>query len=199
MKQSKKKNRSRASRKGSSENQAQNADKKEQRVLKNLLETFASVSLEEAASAYREAKGDQSKAAEILTKSEALENLSTTCSSSSGNYDVGSSSSSSVSDVFGDANNILQDGFMQRSKPKLKKVIASAGTVSTMLGKDYVRSIPKKGSSKWNGVHEEGWNKEEAEQFLCSMLGDDCELSLAVVRDVLCTLPLDLFYWFPSH
>ena len=29
-------------------------------------------------------------------------------------------------------------------------------------------------------------NKEEAEQFLCSMFGDECELSMAVVRDVLC-------------
>jgi hypothetical protein len=33
-----------------------------------------------------------------------------------------------------------------------------------------------------NGVVE----KEEAEQFLCSMLGNDCELSMGVVRDVLC-------------
>ena len=30
------------------------------------------------------------------------------------------------------------------------------------------------------------FNVEEAEQFLCSMLGDDTELSMAVVKDVLC-------------
>ncbi|KAI3461657.1 hypothetical protein Pfo_018320 [Paulownia fortunei] len=186
MKQSKKKKRSRVSRNGNAENHAEMADEKEQRILKNLLEAFGSVSVAEAASAYREANRDPNKASEILTKSAALEDQSTTCSSSSGNYDVGSSSSSNASEVFGDANKFTQDGFKQKSKPKLKKVVASAGTVSTVLGKDYVRSIPKKGSSKLTGFHEESWSKEEAEQFLCSMLGDDCELSLAVISDVLC-------------
>ncbi|KAK6122140.1 hypothetical protein DH2020_044119 [Rehmannia glutinosa] len=198
MKQSKKKKRSKVSRNGNAENHAKIADEKEQRILKNLLEAFGSVSVEEAASAYAEVNRDPNKAAEVLPKSAAPEDQSTTCSSSSGNYDVGSSSSSSVSEVFGDPNNFIQDGFKQKSKPKLKKVIASAGTVSTVLGKDYVRSIPKKGSSKLKGFHEERWCKEEAEQFLCSMLGDDCELSFAVVSDVLCQCgysidkPLDL-------
>ncbi|KAK6145257.1 hypothetical protein DH2020_022077 [Rehmannia glutinosa] len=184
MKQSKKKKRSKVSINGNAENHAKIADEKEQRILKNLLEAFGSVSVEEAASAYAEVNRDPNKAAEVLPKSAAPEDQSTTCSSSSGNYDVGSSSSSSVSEVFGDPNNFIQDGFKQKSKPKLKKVIASAGTVSTVLGKDYVRSIPKKGSSKLKGFHEERWCKEEAEQFLCSMLGDDCELSFAAL-DVL--------------
>ncbi|KAK4412479.1 SMR domain-containing protein [Sesamum alatum] len=144
------------------------------------------MSVEADASAYREADRDPSKAAEIPTTSAVLEEQSTTGSSSSRNYDAGSSSSSNASEVFGDANNFLQDGFKQKSKHKLKKVVASAGTVSTVLGKDYVRSIPKKVSSKTKGFREENWIKEEAEQFLCSMLGDDCELSLAVVSDVLC-------------
>ncbi|KAL7081994.1 hypothetical protein ACP275_14G073300 [Erythranthe tilingii] len=177
MKQAKKKNKSRVSRKGNTENHAQTADQKEQRALKNLLEVFVTLSVEEVSSAYREAKGDESKAAEILVKVEAMEDLSTTCSSSSGNYDVGSSSSSNASDVF---------GYEFKQKNKSKKVVASAGTVSAMLGKDYVRSVSKKGSSKLKGFHEESWSKEEAEQFLCSMLGDDCELSLALVSDVLC-------------
>ncbi|KAL0434677.1 UNVERIFIED_CONTAM: SMR domain-containing protein, partial [Sesamum radiatum] len=185
MKQSKKKKRSRASSKGNAENHGMIADEKEQGILKNLLEGFASVSVEEAASTYREADRDQSKAAEIPTTSAVLEEQSTTCSSSSRNYDAGSSSSSNASEVFGVANNFLQDGFKQKSKHRLKKVVASAGTVSTVLGKDYVRSIPKKVSSKTKGFREENWSKEEAEQFLCSMLGDDCELSLAVVSDVL--------------
>ncbi|KAL0458392.1 UNVERIFIED_CONTAM: SMR domain-containing protein [Sesamum latifolium] len=192
MKQSKKKKRSRASSKGNAENHGKIADEKEQGILKNLLEGFASVSVEEAASTYREADRDLSKAAEIPTTSAVLEEQSMTCSSSSRNYDAGSSSSSNASEVFGVANNFLQDGFKQKSKHKLKKVVASAGTVSTVLGKDYVRSIPKKVSSKTKGFREENWSKEEAEQFLCSMLGDDCELSLAVVSDVLCQCDYNL-------
>ncbi|KAF9621940.1 hypothetical protein IFM89_029160 [Coptis chinensis] len=35
-------------------------------------------------------------------------------------------------------------------------------------------------------------NEEEAEQFLCSMLGDDCDLSMVVVRDVLCQCGYDV-------
>ncbi|XP_020550473.1 SMR domain-containing protein At5g58720 isoform X3 [Sesamum indicum] len=192
MKQSKKKKRSRASSKGNAENHDKIADEKEQGILKNLLEGFASVSVEEAASAYREADRDLSKAAETPGTSAVLEEQSMTCSSSSQNYDAGSSSSSNASEVFGDANNFLQDGFKQKSKHKLKKIVASAGTVSTVLGKDYVRSIPKKAPSKSKGFREENWSKEEAEQFLCSMLGDDCELSLAVVSDVLCQCDYNL-------
>lgn len=184
MKQSKKK-KSKAARNGN----AGKAFENEQKALKELLEVFGSVSLEEAASAYREAGKDPNKAAEILSKRAVLEDQSAASSSSGGNYDVGSCSSSSTnaSEVFGVARNFLEVEFKQKSKPKMKKVIASAGTVSSMLGKDYVRSIPKKTSSKLN-VYEENWSKEEAEQFLCSMLGDDCELNLAVVSDVLCEL-----------
>ncbi|GER28072.1 smr (Small MutS Related) domain-containing protein [Striga asiatica] len=186
-KQPKKKKRSRVSKTGNAENHPKNGDDNEQRVLKHLVDAFGSVSVKEAALAYAEANSDPNKAAEIiLTKSVAQEpDQITTCSSSSGYCDVGSSSSSTVSEVLGDPSNFVQDGFKQKGKPKSKKVIASAGTVSTVLGKDYVRSIPKKGSSKLNGFHEERWCKDEAEQFLCSMLGDDSELSLAVVSDVL--------------
>ncbi|KAL6577180.1 hypothetical protein OROMI_011456 [Orobanche minor] len=189
MKQSRKKKRSRVSNIGNAEIHAKigDGDDNEQRILKQLLDAFGSISVKEAASAYIEANSDPNKAAEIiLTKSGASEtDQRTTCWSSSGNYDSGSSYSSSVSEVFGDPNTFIHDGFKQKSKPKLKKVIASAGTVSTVLGKDYVRSVPKKVSSKLKGFHEERWCKDEAEQFLCSMLGDDCELSLAVVSDVL--------------
>ncbi|KAL0294102.1 UNVERIFIED_CONTAM: hypothetical protein Sradi_6902600 [Sesamum radiatum] len=73
MKQSKKKKRSRASSKGNAENHGKIADEKEQGILKNLLEGFASVSVEEAASTYREAASDLSKAAETPTTSAVLE------------------------------------------------------------------------------------------------------------------------------
>ena len=72
----------------------------------------------------------------------------------------------------------------ERCRNKQKKVIAAAGTVSNVLGKEYVRSRMSKPSGSKNGDAAVG--EEEAEQFLCSMLGDDSELNLAVVRDVLC-------------
>ncbi|KAK4483087.1 hypothetical protein RD792_010264 [Penstemon davidsonii] len=200
MKQSKKKKRSRVSKKGDSCNpvpSCKSADGEEQKVLKILMEAFASASLEEAASAYKEADGDPDKAAEILSKvvdstDQEDQSTCTTSSSSIGNCIVGSSSSSNASDVFGDANDFLGDGFKQKSKPKSKKVIAVAGTVSAVLGKDYVRSTPTKSSSKLKEFHKESWSIDEAEQFLCSMLGEECELSLAVVSDVLCQCGFNL-------
>lgn len=166
-------------------------DEKDQGNLRNLLMAFSSVSLEEVHTAYEEAKGDPDVAAKILAnvvESAARQDQSTTSSSSSGNDNVGSSSSSFASEVFGDANEFQQVGFNWKSKPKSKKVIAAAGTVSTVLGKDYVRSTPKKGPSKLKGFHEESLNRKETEKFLCSMLGEECELSLAIVSDVLAKL-----------
>ncbi|XP_073139221.1 SMR domain-containing protein At5g58720 isoform X2 [Henckelia pumila] len=190
-KNKKKKKRQRVSAKENEGNQAASCkftDEKDQRNLRNLLMAFSSVSLEEVHTAYKEAKGDPDVAAIILAnvvESAAREDQSTTCSSSSGNDYVGSSSSSFASEIFGDANEFPQVGFNRKSKPKSKKVIAAAGTVSTVLGKDYVRSTPKKGPSNLKGFHEESLNRKEAEQFLCSMLGEECELSLALVSDVL--------------
>ncbi|KZV25748.1 hypothetical protein F511_04809 [Dorcoceras hygrometricum] len=187
----KKKKRQRVSGKENEGNQAASCkftDEKDQRNLRNLSMAFSSVSLEEVHTAYEEAKGDPDVAAVILAnvvESAAREDQSTTCSSSSGNDNVGSSSSSFASEAFGDANEFPQVGFNRKSKPNSKKVIAAAGTVSTVLSKDYVRSTPKKGPSKLNGFREESLNRREAEQFLCSMLGEECELSLAVVSDVL--------------
>lgn len=177
------KKKSRVSGNGSAERGVGN----EQKALKNVVEAFASVSV---GAAGREAGGAPTGA----KKGAVMEDQSTTCSTSSWSYEVGSSSSSSSTDIFGTVNGFLQDEFNQKSRPKMKKVIASAGTVSTMLGKDYVRSIPKKGASKMNGFLDQSWSKEEAEQFLCSMLGDNCELSLAVVSDVLCELRMIMCY-----
>ncbi|EPS65979.1 hypothetical protein M569_08797, partial [Genlisea aurea] len=112
------------------------------------------------------------------------EDQTTTCSSSSGNYDFGSSSSSNASDAMVDTNSFLQDVLAQKNRAKMKKVVASTGMVSSVLGKDYSRSIPKK--YKLEDVHEDDKGREEAEQFLYSMLGSDTELSLALVGDVLC-------------
>lgn len=148
-------------------------DPDEARVSKTLTEAFSSISLDEAATAYKEANGDPNKAAEIIG------NLNPTCSSSSG-------CSSSSSNGFVEASYGFRGG---KCKQK-KKIAAATGMVSSVLGKDYVSSISKRDSVKAKGFRKE--DAEAAEQFLCSMLGDECELSMAVVRDVLCHWGYDL-------
>ncbi|PIN25457.1 hypothetical protein CDL12_01801 [Handroanthus impetiginosus] len=81
----------------------------------------------------------------------------------------------------------------------MKKVISSAGTISTVLGKDYLSSIPKKGFAKLKAFNEESWSKEVVEQFLFSMLGDDCELSFILVSDMFCKSLVILFLCFPPY
>ncbi|KAG6403581.1 hypothetical protein SASPL_135807 [Salvia splendens] len=175
------KKKSRAARNGNAETHATRSGENGQKSVKNAVEAFASMSLGEA----------PIRAAEIPEKAAVMEDQSTTCSSSNGSYEMGScsssSSSSNASDMFGLGNGFRQEELKQKSRPKMKRVVATAGTVSNMLGKDYVRSVPKREAWKSNGFLEENWSKE-AEQFLCSMLGDNCELSLAVVSDVLCEL-----------
>lgn len=146
------------------------------RALKNLMEAFTSVSIEEADSAYREANGELNKAAEILG------GLGE-CSSSSGSARLSSSVGSSSTEGLMEAN----CGRNRRGVGggKGKKVVAVTGTVSNVLGKEYVKASPRKGLRRNEGFVDEVMTKGDAEQFLCSMLGDDCELSMAVVRDVL--------------
>ncbi|KAH0750681.1 hypothetical protein KY290_029913 [Solanum tuberosum] len=152
-------------------------------VVTALTEAFSSVSVEEATCAYKEANGDLNKAMEILGDmvERKEEDKITSCSSSSGN--VGSSLDSSNSDVFVGGHSWKNS--VQR-KAKMKKLVAATGTVSAMIGKDYVRTTPKKSCSKLKGLNDETSSNEDVEQFLYSMLGEDSDLSLAVVRDVLC-------------
>lgn len=197
-----KKKRSRSSKKGTG-NPSQPQSNKiegEEKVIGGLVAAFGSVSFAEAAAAYKEAKGDANKAAEILGNSfiveeSGAEDQSTTCSSSSGIWASSSrssvattstSSSSSSSEVFAEPN-VGRNGVRnQKAWARAKKVVAVAGTVSTMLGKDYVRSVQKRISLKSKGFGEGSWS--EAEQFLWSMLGEDSELNKDVVSDVLCEL-----------
>lgn len=154
-----------------------NEETEKTRALKNLMEAFTSVSIEEADSAYREANGELNKAAEILG------GLGE-CSSSSGSARLSSSVGSSSTEGLMEAN----CGRNRRGVGggKGKKVVAVTGTVSNVLGKEYVKASPRKGLRRYEGFVDEVMTKGDAEQFLCSMLGDDCELSMAVVRDVLC-------------
>lgn len=155
----------------------------EESVMKALTDAFSSVSMEEAKCVYKEANGDLNKAMAILGDmvEHKEEDKITSCSSSSGN--VGSSLDSSNSDVFVGGHSWQNS--VQR-KAKTKKLVAATGSVSAMIGKDYVRTTPKKNCSKFKGLNDEALGNDDVEQFLCSMLGEDSDLSLAVVRDVLC-------------
>lgn len=185
----KKKKRSRASK-----NPAVGGDNKskgEERVLKDLVEDFGSVSVEEAPALYKEAKAE---AVEIwgnsLADDSAAEDQSTTCSTSSGNlasgssFSVGySSSTASSSDGFV-VTDFVHQGYRNK-KGKPKKIVAATGTVSTMLGKNYANSALKRSSIKGNRIKRESGSREDMEQFLFSMLRVDSELDMGLVRDVL--------------
>lgn len=146
----------------------------EEKAVNSLMEAFASVSLQEA-------NGDLNKAAEIFegfTADEKLDSQTVSCSSSS-------SSSGSL--------NWDQGWPCAKDRAKHKKVVAATGMVSSVIANDYVSSRTPRKDSKFKEVYAyEPLNKVDAEQFLCSMLGEDCELSLAVVRDVLCQCGYDV-------
>ncbi|XVE59411.1 hypothetical protein DITRI_Ditri05aG0044200 [Diplodiscus trichospermus] len=164
-------------------------DNEEQKMPLNLLmEAFCSISLEEATSAYNQANGDLDNAAEILSSLVDNDNESEDPEPSTSSISSGSSSSGSSGSGFAETG-CLQDlnsgmGRCRGGKQK-KRVVAATGTISTVLGKEYVRATPR-GCSAAEAPARSVFVKEDAEQFLCSMLGDKCELSMAVVRDVLC-------------
>ncbi|KAK7301760.1 hypothetical protein RJT34_12634 [Clitoria ternatea] len=193
-----------------SEPQKKNVEEKkeEERVLENeeyvealkgLVENFSLSSIEEAHMKFGIGRSShQDKGLEILRKSlgnnvvsggvedHFLSSSSSSSGVSSSGLELGSSSGSSSSDGFVEQSCCEEEDVACFKSGRLKKkVVASTGTVSTVLGKEYVRRNSNRNNKGFNanGVVVD---KEEAEQFLCSMLGDDSDLNLAVVRDVLC-------------
>ncbi|GAB4859951.1 hypothetical protein Ancab_011430 [Ancistrocladus abbreviatus] len=156
----------------------------------NITEAFSTVSVEEAKSGYKEANEDCSEAAsEVLSAFSDNGEVHTTCSSSSGSSILGLSSSEGYKE-----SGSLNNGVGRRGckGSRAKRMVATTGTVSTVLGKDYLGARSSKESIKQRGLCKEKFNVEEAEQFLCSILGDGCELGMAVVRDVLCQCGFDV-------
>ncbi|KAK9734706.1 hypothetical protein RND81_04G158200 [Saponaria officinalis] len=205
MKQSRKKTRSHQRKKQndtvSKVNLNNNGDNDEQRIINSLVEVFSLVSVEEVVAAYRLANGDTSKAVDLLTeKSDNSEAYEASCSSSNISFgtDTNSSHNLSSSDGFTDSSGGSSSGdgdgvdCREFRGNKGKKVVAVCGTVSNLLGKDYVSPKLKKGVVKEKGFGMGKVNIEESEQFLCSMLGDECDLSMAVVKDVLCNCGYDV-------
>ncbi|RAL42360.1 hypothetical protein DM860_012143 [Cuscuta australis] len=171
--QKKKKKRSKASKTGRAGKAAPSSSegdvKQGEKAVGSLLEASSSVS----------ADGEPKEDGEVIVNlDEILEDRSTTSSS------CFSSSETCMED------HCLQNG--ARQKCKMKKDIASAGTISTLLGKDYVMSVPKKISSRMKGSNGDFFSKEDAEQFLCSMFGEHCDLSFSALRDVLCKCGYDV-------
>ncbi|KAJ4752471.1 SMR domain-containing protein [Rhynchospora pubera] len=80
----------------------------------------------------------------------------------------------------------LREGSSQRKakRGRPRNVAISTGIVSSVIGKGYVGS---RSESNENGriQGEVRYTAEEAEEFLCSMLGDESDLGMAVVRDIL--------------
>nr|CAB3471682.1 unnamed protein product [Digitaria exilis] len=146
-----------------------------------LLDAFASATIDQVDSAYREAGGDPFLAAGILASTQDTQppqppqpapqpppppDLS--LRSGSGGRKAG-------------------------RRPK-RVAVAATGMVADVIGKDYTRpATPVSAPNAWKsrdgekgggpGGHK--YSVEEAEQFLCSMLGDNSDLGMGVVRDVL--------------
>ncbi|KAM7256144.1 hypothetical protein ACFE04_011885 [Oxalis oulophora] len=168
-------------------------------AIQSLIDAFgSSVSIDDARSALNDANGDVNVAGDILNKLLVMAaNKDDGDGEGEGDYpsmvsgtdwssscEASGSSSSWTSSVSGSSED--QDAVAITGLKQKKRVIAATGTVSTMLGKDYVKKVSPRVNGKLKEKFGTGENKEEAEQFLCSMLGDDCELGMAVVRDVLC-------------
>ncbi|GMH12718.1 hypothetical protein Nepgr_014559 [Nepenthes gracilis] len=180
----KKKNKSGSSKKDDSVFVGNGSDKRvEQGVINSLVETFSLVSVEDANASCEDANDDRNRAVDISSGLSDNADVHTTCSSSSVSSGLGSSSCEGFRDSnCGDNAANYWDFRVSRRK----KFVASTGTVSTVLGKDYVTASSRTGLMKQSGLSNGRSDLEEAEQFLCSMLGDDCGLGMAVVKDVLC-------------
>ncbi|KAK7333229.1 hypothetical protein VNO80_29994 [Phaseolus coccineus] len=172
----------------------ENEEETKRRVLDALVGAFSLSSIREASIAYDIAGCDPDRASEILRKGLSDDSFSCCSSSYSGGSSGGGTSSSGMelgSKEEGEQNcgeGVVVGGF--KAGKQKKKVVASTGTVSTVLGKEYVRR--NKGRNKGFSANDEVFDMEKAEQFLCSMLGEDCDLNLAVVRDVLCQCGYDI-------
>ncbi|KAI4340342.1 hypothetical protein MLD38_025190 [Melastoma candidum] len=169
-----------------------------------LVEAFAkSVSPEDVPSACKDILGNPNPGAEALASrlSETLaSNLSeaddhpSTCSTSSDSV-FGKSSLSGSSDGYVEADFVGdRNGLRDRFKPKM--VVASTGTVSSVLGKEYLKADLQKGVEPkpvgFRKIHDREDENKEKVQFLCTMLGEENELNFDVVRDVLCQCAYDV-------
>ncbi|RDX83885.1 putative nuclear RNA export factor SDE5, partial [Mucuna pruriens] len=172
----------------------------EEKALKCLLDAFGSVfSLEEIASAYCKASRNADLAGEIL-------------------YEMQGSTSASTSHDSSNADGYSHESSFQErktSRPKARPVLA--GTVSSIIGKDYVRpassangsfasikptkldakSLPTTGIWREKSKQDVSSSKpdrlhQDMEDFLFKMLGDGFKLDRNMIRQVLHTCGYDM-------
>ncbi|OQU86087.1 SMR domain-containing protein At5g58720 isoform X1 [Sorghum bicolor] len=154
----------------------------ERRDLTWLLDAFASATIDQIDSAYREAGGDPFVAAGILGSTQDTQppQPPQPAPQPPPPPDLSPRSGSG--------------GRKAGRRPK-RVAVAATGMVADVIGKEYTRPVtaPVSVPNAWKGrdVERDGgsggrkYSVEEAEQFLCSMLGDNSELGMGVVRDVL--------------
>jgi hypothetical protein len=157
----------------------------DRRDLAWLLDAFASATIDQVESAYREAGGDPFLAAGILGSTQDTQppQPPQPAPQPPPPPDLSPRSGSG--------------GRKAGRRPK-RVAVAATGMVADVIGKDYTRPTatattttpPVTAPSPWKGRDDGGpagckYSAEEAEQFLCSMLGDNFELGMGVVRDVL--------------
>ncbi|KAL9276113.1 hypothetical protein ACSQ67_026342 [Phaseolus vulgaris] len=140
------------------------------RVLDALVDAFSLSSIREASIAYDIAGCDPDRASEILRKGLSEDSFSCCSSSYSGGSSGGGTSSL---------------GMELGSKEEGEQNCGEGVVVGVSKGE----AEEKGGCFNWHCFNGFG---QGAEQFLCSMLGEDCDLNLAVVRDVLCQCGYDI-------
>ncbi|RLM91586.1 SMR domain-containing protein [Panicum miliaceum] len=154
----------------------------ERRDLAWLLDAFASATIDQVDSAYREAGGDPFLAAGILGSTQDTQppQPPQPAPQPPPPPDLSPRSGSG--------------GRKAGRRPK-RVAVAATGMVADVIGNDYTRPAtpPVSAPNAWKVRDQERdsgsgackYSVEEAEQFLCSMLGDNSELGMGVVRDVL--------------
>ncbi|KAJ1281920.1 hypothetical protein BS78_03G010200 [Paspalum vaginatum] len=149
----------------------------ERRDLAWLLDAFAIATIDQVESAYREAGGDPFLAAGILgsTQDTVPPQPPQPAPQPPPPPDLSPRSGS---------------GGRKAGRRQKKVAVATTGMVADVIGKDYTRpaappvSAPNAWKGKDGGCGARKYSVEEAEQFMCSMLGDSSDLGMGVVRDV---------------
>ncbi|KAJ3694581.1 hypothetical protein LUZ60_010061 [Juncus effusus] len=169
------------------------------RDLEWLSGAFSSLSTAQIESVYDETGQDPFKAAGILGTQldqedgeedpgadSTISELSSSEPSSSGSSTLSESSSSSSDPGIRPTVSEGSPSPRKGKKARPKTVTISCGMVSNVIGKGYVSNNNlKEKSSAMEGERGVERNLEEAEGFLCSILGDGSELGVEIVRDVL--------------
>ncbi|MBA0876670.1 hypothetical protein Goshw_006304, partial [Gossypium schwendimanii] len=137
----------------------------EEKALNNLLDAFESVfSLNDIASAYCEAGRNSDLAGLILCEMQGIPSLVST-------------------DQSNNKSSCQANGDLRSPKQKARPV--SKGTVSSMLGKGYMKSVPLANGEKLeSNSQNEDLMYKDMEDFIFKMLGKEFRLERDVIREI---------------